>query len=219
MPILDKIRPARIDEIRREETSDLYVLNNAQANPALRDGLIIFNVAIDVNDRRIVRVPNTWVPINIGHQIPKDLIMRSPDFLDAVMRRVIILIKTTDAEQIFEDDAEARAEWDKISQDLSGRFTGDIDGMQMPPGTVIADVEGAIDPDINTQLAEAVSREDIAEQDLMSIVRNLTERGNLKRKDYEFILANTQYNRVREIATNNLAKMPRSTVGRQPRMS
>ena len=218
MPMLEKIRPARIDEIRREDNSDLYVLNNAQANPLLRDGLIIFNVAIDANDRRIVKVPNTWVPINIGHQIPKDLIMRSPDFLDAVMRRVIILVKSEDAERIFEEDADARAEWDKISQDLSGRFAGDPDGMQIPPGTVISEVEGAIDPDINTQLAEEVSREDISEQDLMSIVRNLTERNSLKRKDYEFILANTQFNRVREVATNKLSTMPRAT-GRQPRMS
>jgi hypothetical protein len=218
MPILDKIRPARLDDIRRDDGSSLYVLNNLANNAQVRDGLIIFNVAIDANDRRIVRVPNTWVPVNIGLQIPKDLILRSPDFLDSVIRQIIILVKTEDAEQVIAEEPGAQEEWDRISQDIAGRYSLEPDTIKVTSD--MGEIEGAIDPEINVQLGEICSRDDVSESELISVVRNLTERGQLKRKDYEFVLANTQFVRVREFATNQMARLPRQGIGgRTPRMA
>jgi len=220
MPITDQIKPARIDDIRRSDSMDLYVLNNSAQIRGMRDGLLIFNVAINANDQRIIRIPNTWIPINIGLQVPKDLILRSPEFLDAVMRRVIILVSGEDAERIFEEDGEAKTELDRVVQDMNSRFSMDTpDDPPLPKNlTDMQSVEGALDPDINPQLAEAVLREDVSEGELNSLVRRLSEHGALKRKDFDFILSNCAFEKIRSIATDRLAKLPRNQ-GRMPRMN
>lgn len=217
--ITDTIKPTTIDIIAVETSRSIYVMNNAaQMGGGMRDGVTIFNVSVDGNDRRTIRVPNTWIPVDIGRQIPKRFIIDSPDFLDAIMRNILVLVDTQSAQELFSNDADASTEQDRVFQDLMG--SGKLSIEPLPPKFSIDEIEGAIDPDLNPQMAEAVGREDITENELYSIVRRLGESRTLKTKDYEYILTNSQWERVRGYANDQIARNRSNVpVGRRPRMA
>jgi hypothetical protein len=200
MPIQDKIKPARLTELARQDGLDLYVLNNSSHARGMSSGLVIFNVAIDATDRRMVRVPPTWIPINIGMQLPKDKILASADFLDCLNRRALIGVLTKDADDIFANDEDARMEADRVAQDMGGG--GQFAEMELEASSS----EDAVDPELNLRIVETLSRDDMSESQEYGVVRGLVEEGSLKAKDYNYILANSKHDRVKQLATNQLSR-------------
>jgi hypothetical protein len=219
MPITDQIKPTTIDILAKEDSRSIYVLNAANNIPNMRDGVTIFNVSINNDERRTIRVPNTWIPVDIGRQIPKRYIIDSPDFMDATMRGILVLVDTKSAQALFAEDSEAAAEQDRVFQDLMGNGKLSMDALN-PTNFGADEIEGAIDADLNVQMAEAVGREDITEGELYSIVRRLGDARQLKRKDFDYILGNSHWEKVRGYATDQIARLPKGTDlnRRSPRM-
>jgi hypothetical protein len=194
-----KTRPARLTDLSKEDALELYVLNNSANARHKSPGVVIVNVPLSGNDTRIIRVPNTWVPVNIGLQLPKNKILESADFLQALNDRTLLGVLVKDAEAIFDEDPEAKEEWHRVAQNLMGG--GSIEEQM---GMVSGESEDAIDPDLNSAMVEAVNRDDIDEGELYSIIRNQAESGLLKTKDFKYIIDTSKHEKVKSFAVNRM---------------
>lgn len=204
--ISEVLKPTTIEKLRRDATGEVWVLNNTARLPNMQAGLAVISVTMNNGDPRIVRIPNTYIPVDVSQQLPKSMLIDSPDFLNAVMRRALLLIDPASAAEYFAQDIDgSQAELDRITQDLMGG--GRFSEAEIPAGFALQEIEGEIDPDLNIAVAEAIARDDISESELLSVVRNnMTQLG---RKDFEYIVHNTNWPKVKMLAADSLARLPK----------
>lgn len=198
-----------VDQAMEQKGSALYVLNNSGNVRGMTEGLIIINVPITDSNQRTLRVPATWVPVNIGMQIPKNYVFNTPEFLDAIMRQALIIVPNEVAERLFKEDDSAAVERDRVHADLmgTGRFGTDD---RRAPDNPAQEIEDAIDPELNVQMAEAVHREDITEAELFGVLRRLDMNKRLKTKDYDYVAKISQFEKIRTWANGRLAQEART---------
>lgn len=87
-----------IDTLHEKEKGPIWVINNSAAtNPPGAD-LFITVAAAKGNTVTIVKVPRTWLPVNLNEQAPRQDILDSPQFLRAVSSGILRLISAEEAQ-------------------------------------------------------------------------------------------------------------------------
>lgn len=133
----------------KEDTS-LYVLNTSDLpdrnnRPTVTRGEVLMMVtASDTDATVVIRVPATYVPINLANQgvANKWDILKSADFARALATRRIEVIDSNAALSIIDQDEANRAEYDRAMQracrittdeDLTGEYIDDTTVQEINP--------------------------------------------------------------------------------------
>ncbi len=117
--------------VKNEESSSFFVLNysdvpDSRTKQAKSQGLIAMTVMVD-NQARMVRVPHSWVPIDLGLQAPKIRIKESAEFQRALAAKALIVLTDEEAHAIINNDDMSRQEYSRIMA-VAMRVNGDDDG-------------------------------------------------------------------------------------------
>lgn len=173
-----------ISELRANKSlSEVFVINNT-ANIGSKDspsssGIIIISISLGNEEPVPVKVPDTWIPIDISMHVPIDALLSSNLFLRAVRTNVVKLI-TSDYAHYLLSTKEAEAELDRLAVD-SGSVRPSDNKVQEP-------IKSALQ-DIYPPLIRIMNNTDYREAERISAIKNIAPR--LKLADWAFILAKT----------------------------
>lgn len=190
--------------LAKTDDSSLYVLNVSdlpnKKNIAQRQkGQIIFVVTNDNGTTDVVTVPYTWVPFDLSMQADKESILKCQTFKKLVASGSIKIMDTTEAEDYLDNEPGALDEFTKANQSLSGLVvdrTVEEKAMDAEPTVVI-----------NPMVMEVITAADdeYSEIDKLSALRSAESSLNVD--DCEYILKNSDSEKIQQFATKRLKQI------------
>lgn len=94
-----KHTPITLEEASSQKRGALYVLNTSHRRTE-SGGDVFISVAVG-QQIRAVRIPKTWVPINLTATLPRKNILESVFFMEAVTNNLVEIISETDARKMM----------------------------------------------------------------------------------------------------------------------
>lgn len=83
-----------------QEKGAIYVLNTSSQSELGLGGDVFVTVMVG-NQNRAVKIPRTWIPVEVTKSIPRKFLMESPNFLEAMAKGFITAISTESAKKIL----------------------------------------------------------------------------------------------------------------------
>lgn len=91
--------PMKFSDLEKSRTGEVWVLN---ASPAKDRTLIVLSIPKAGGGQENIRVPVTWMPVELTAQAPKSQLLDSSDFRKAVRSGYLTLISSEDAQKMRE---------------------------------------------------------------------------------------------------------------------
>ena len=177
--------------INDKENSSFFVLNNTdrptQGRSTKQAGTLLISVKVE-GDARIVRIPVSWVPIDVSAQAPKEYIGKSAEFLRALSLGTIMVLTHAEAHKIINADSDSKLEYARIMAIAQG-----VNGADEAAGSNNKDgAEAVFDPWANVSQevrlnVEELNNETMSENEFRSFVRR-SER-SISPLDRKYIVA------------------------------
>lgn len=189
------------------EVKSIYVLNNTalvSKNGVARRKPGILNIGIVHDNGQVtsVTIPETWIPIDVTEQCQKEELLKSSVFRSQINNGVLKLISEEEAQEIFDNDPDAIEELERLQFERTREPTVvelDEEEEEVTLRTDEKDLHG-----INPIIFEALEREDISDADMINTIK--TNRFNINQKDIQYIIAHTNSEKVKRVASELLKK-------------
>jgi len=179
-----KLKRLTIHELEAANSSFVWVLNNT--NPK---GNINLTVA-DGRGRPVnVRVPISWIPIDLTTQSTKNALLEDPNFRTLVAKRLILLIDSAEAIE-FLKHGDAAEEHARIYQVGDIAPVGAADENQELEA-VKAEAAGDINPFVLNLMVEKT----LPEENVLRELRNRED--EFTKADYQYIAQNSLHDKVK----------------------
>ena len=186
-----------VELLDEKESAPLYVINSSDLNRSQPRGDIYITVSNGGRDQ-IVKIPNTWIPIDLTAYAPRTIILGNPDFRQALQRRRITAIGNKTASDILMS-VEAQEEQsllnirenfaDPDAQNAAIDRAGlDNEAARRNAMRSLAAGSGMIEG-VQPSVVGLVEREDISDRDLLTGLRNLS----LNEKDLHYIMSRVNH--------------------------
>lgn len=185
-PAALKIVP--LHEAEAHKSSFVYVVN--KTNPK---GNISIVVPDGMGNQVSVRIPITWIPIDLTTQATKKSLLATPAFRSLVARKYIDLINPDSALEYLEDP-EAAKEMARIFKQANVESIGAPTENNNALSAELELEEGNINPiAMNIALAK-----DLEEDDALRLLR--TNESSLVKADFQYIAENSTKQKVKDYA-------------------
>jgi hypothetical protein len=193
-----------MDKIRKEDSLNVFVFNGTALGQT-RNGKkqqpseLMFTVQNGGGQSSIVRVPKTWVPINIGLQVSKSNLFEDSNFLMAVSKGMLKPITNAEAMEFFQNNEEASGEFDQAMSSLNRGFDA-LEEIGMANFDDVADIAGDVPDGVSPAVANIVARfnekedNDLTEEQAYSLIRNINT--ELTKIDIDFMINNINSGRI-----------------------
>lgn len=168
-----------LDKIRAEPTMSLWVFNITPQLQRSKFNSSQIHFSINVNDTvHSVVVPLTFVPVDLGQQIPKKHLFDSADFLRAVNTKKILPILHKDAMKFFEGDASRREELERVTVRMNkiDQEATSIDPSQFTQTAQGEDVDDSL-KNVTGKVAaavEAFTQNEMKANELLSVIKPIS---------------------------------------------
>lgn len=178
------LKQITIHELEASSQSTVFVINNAKPK-----GNINLTVADGMGRQRNVRVPISWIPVDLTMQITRKSLLEDPQFRTLVAKRVILIIDN-DAAREFLKNPDAAEEYARlyavgpIAEVGAADESAEIENAK-------ALVDGSIDPFVMNILVQR----DMSEDDVLRELRNRED--DLTKKDFQYIAQNSLHDKVK----------------------
>ena len=218
---------ATFNEIYQDPSPQVFVLNTSKGDKV---GMVQMTITPGNEQAMSVNVPNTWAPFDITTQIAKKFLMESTNFRRAINMGMLKLLDTASALHYLETNSEAALENSRAMQNINGLIGFEEHSREMEakakedeaPRKNALDIAkqkllmqtnqhmdfvqeaNAEENAVTIKLIEAVNRDDITEQELYTIVRNLAHENNgkLNSVDKLYIIENVKHLKVLSFVNN-----------------
>lgn len=205
-----------MEDIRSEPGVNLWVFNRTASlkNSVHRDSIVHLIVPVG-SEKVTVKIPSTWIPVNIGLQAPKKAILEAADFLRGVNMDFLQPITNKKAKEFFEGNADAGAEYDSVISKMRKRSSKDMtinnqnnQNVNVPNTNIPAPLETGNVEDIEAspRIIQAVfkyTENDINETEFVGVLRKEMP---LEDKDVAYVMKNVNSKKIHNILVNNSNK-------------
>lgn len=108
----------KVESILKDESSSFFVLNysdlpNKSGVSTQEAAPIVMTVMVD-GQARLIRIPYSWVPVDLGLQAPKRAIRDSVEFQRCLTSRAIVVLTQEEAEKIITADEVNSQEYGRV---------------------------------------------------------------------------------------------------------
>jgi hypothetical protein len=103
-----------LDELEQEDKGRVFVINNSEG---AQRGMILIPVQKQNGKSELVRVPKTYIPVDLTQQITKKALLESSEFRRTVMRGLIQLVSSEYATYVLSTE-EGKAEKQRIDNEM-----------------------------------------------------------------------------------------------------
>lgn len=178
----------RVAELEDKKVTEVWCLNNTKPR-----GEIALGVKSPADGSpTLVTIPATWVPVCLTEQVPKAMLLNSPEFRRLVASSGILLVAAADVETIF-DDEDVRREM----HNLANR-SNNTEEVAQPPAIHRENT--------NILVLDLISREknnEINEGEEYDIL--LKQEESLSRDDLEYLVKNSMFAKTKKWASAAIA--------------
>lgn len=193
-----QLKRLTVPQAEANKDSRLFVLNKSEPR-----GNMNFNISDSSGTRLGIRVPITWIPVDLSNYGQKSDILRNHDFRRLCAKNFFHIIDPQDAEKFLEQP-KAKAELAKIL---------DIDN-DLAPETKIPNVDKQVNAVVdenkitNPFIQNVILRSSSADENPEDLVAELDSKlDTLTRKDVEDLMNNTPKAEIKTWAGEALAAM------------
>jgi hypothetical protein len=180
----------RVAELEDKKISEVWCLNNTKP----RGEIALTVKSPSDGSRTLVTIPATWVPVCLTEQVPKNMLLNSPEFRRLVASGGILLVLAADVDSILGD-----ADVSREMRNLSSK-SHNADESAMVPTTY--------KENINILVLDLISREknnEIQENEAYDIL--LKQEDSLQREDFEYLIKNSTFAKIKKWAATTLTEL------------
>ena len=203
--------PYTINQLIASKDPFVYVLNTSDSVHRIDDrpikGTISIPIKTATGESVLLRVPSTWIPIDLSAFADKDDIQKSPRFRSMIRNHEIELISTDEAERILAT-SEAQRELRVLNKHNSVQFNTDVmagkttdkerDNLIVSQGE-LEKLQAA------PMVVDALSRDDLSDDERYSLIYGQSE--HLTENDWKYIMDNQSSSQdLKELALEHLTK-------------
>ncbi len=185
-----KLVPITLGELEKSDSSSVWVLN--VSNP---QGNINMDIPDGMGNRTSIRVPITFIPVDLTTQATKSALLGNPQFRSMLAKKMMMLV-TADSANDFLTQPHAAEEQARIYSVGEIAEIGSAGSNAAALESLRAESEGTIDP-------FALNIAMVSDQDEDDIIRQLRTRGSqLKKADWMHISRTSKFEKVKAFAAS-----------------
>jgi hypothetical protein len=194
------------DAIRDKKSVSFYVVNTSdnvyENNGRPIKGDVSCPIVSDNGQTTNIRVPNTWIPIDLSLQVTKEDLVKSPRIRSMLQAGILKLLSEEEALEIL-DTPLAKAEVKRINKDQNERITVANFAGKLTEGerenTGLKPSEGNVNAlEVDGTVIELFDNDTLTDQDIHLQLMNIKNRLSLK--DWTYVIDNTKSEEIREFA-------------------
>ena len=183
----------------------LYIINTSDLNNTQPRGELYITIRNGDRDQ-IIKIPNTWIPIDLSAYAAREAILNSPEFRQALQRGRMEAINSKVAEEVLATES---AQEEKSLLSIKENYTDpdaqasaieraglDNPVAQSNAARQLATGQGTLEG-VQPQVVGLVTREGITDRDMVTGLRNL---GNMTEKDYHYVMSQINTNEMPRVA-------------------
>lgn len=197
---IDKPKLISIHELNRKTSPYVYVLNTSESelNGVIKKGAVSMPLKTP-SGNVMLKVPNTWIPIDLSLSAPKNLIVDDLTFRKCLNNNIIALVDEEWAQAVLKtEDAKLEANRLIKHHTLSSTNLQRIDEAVLTP-------EESINPLVVEMLSG--SEEEETKLDEPTLYAQLLNNANsLNEKDWQYVIENVTSEKIKELALKKLNK-------------
>jgi len=164
----------RVSELENTKSSTVFVLN--RTDPI---GTVCMTIKSQDGEVSSLRVPRTWIPVEVSEQVDKNTLLKSHSFRQAIFNGTLDLIADADAEEVL-SSAEGKAEYKSMRERMRTMSThGNTQPRDLQDET---EQEAVISP----QVLEIMERENVTDAERYSVIRTIE--AQLTEEDLTYII-------------------------------
>lgn len=191
-----QIPALNLSELEKSTDASVWVFNLSGAAEVVRDfprGIINISINDGIGNSIGIKIPITWVPVDMTTQVTKGALTANPQFRRLVSAGVLKIIAEEHAMAII-STPEGRKETQKVH--ANEKYTGDLGADMVPKDEIIAT------KDVSAIVMSVATRDDLDEEACISILdgHELT----LNNKDFEYLAKNSRFAGVKDWALNRM---------------
>lgn len=188
----DKKHFLNIAEAERAQSSSVWVLNTS--NPK---GIIGFEVADGMGTKVVIKIPVTWIPIDLTTQSTKATILSSPHFRKVLSHKMVQLVSQEYADSVMDQDA-AQKELMRVSNLSSTDLQ--IDASTLP--SEVKSIQSEAMGEVSGFAMNLAMNADIDDEQALNALRG--QESSLTKADFQYIAQNSASARVKEYASQKV---------------
>lgn len=192
------MKAVTIAQAEQSKGSSVWAINNTAAIDQ-RQGVINVSVVEGTGRTSVVKLPITFIPVDLTMQATKRAILESPDFRRLVGGGFIKLISEQDAEKALESE-EAKKE----QRRLFNLITDELSPIQESAPKEVKDILAASADEISGFALNFAHTEDGNEDDMVTTLRN--QGASLTTTELQYIVNNSKFARVKALAAEMIIK-------------
>lgn len=184
-----------VSQVEQSQSTSVWAMNTS-ASKGTGKGIINLTITEGNGRSTVVRIPVTFIPVDLTTQATKSALTMSPDFRRLVASRIITLISDADAEKMLDND-KARAEQSRL---LNIESLHEVDEQQQTAEvrSMMAEASGNIG-------GLALNIAHTTDGDEEAVVANLRNNAEALTKDeLKYIVDNSQMHKVKVLAADLL---------------
>lgn len=192
---IDAVPAMTLSELEKSQGASVWVFNLTGAASVVAEfprGII--NIAINdgIGNTIGIKIPITWVPVDMTTQVTKSALIANPQFRRLVSAGALKVVSEEHALQII-STPEGRKETMRVH--ASEKYTGDLEIKHN--NDVVVDAT-----DINGIVMSIVTRDDLDEESSIRILEG--HEIALNSKDFEYLAKNSKFAGVKDWAISRL---------------
>jgi hypothetical protein len=174
-----------LGQLIKSESSEVYVLNTSiGVSRHKRSSNVAFEIHY-ANQIRSVIVHDSWVPQNLAMQAPKEVILASPSFREAINKGLIELVRDPEAEKVLEDE-DAVVELVRL-KNKHNKANADLDTDPIMPKDIIVQKEAENDG-ISPMIKDICINEDRSAVEVYAKIRGAEK--SLSKEEFQYLNRN-----------------------------
>lgn len=178
-----------INQMERLDDSSVFVTNMTKPK-----GNVNFSVSDGTSKRIAVKVPCTFIPIDLTTQATKTSIITSPDFRALVTKGYLRVVDPEEARAFIDSSPEATEEHRRLFRQIEVAAIGGN------PETSRVEIESETVLGTINVVAKNVIESEMEENDALRILRN--NAGDLTAEDWEYVASKSDKAKVKEFAAS-----------------
>jgi hypothetical protein len=183
-----------IYDLEKSPDMSVWVLN--KANPP---GNISFSIPDGMGNVIPIRIPITYIPIDLTEQATKQAIISNPNFRKLVSAKFLVLMSHAAALEALESE-DAQKEQRRLLQ-----LVNEEPETELPQE--IKQVMAATEGNINGFVLSIANTDDVDEDSAMSALRGQAQM--LTKEDFQYLLEHMKFQKVKDWAAEQLNNMSR----------
>jgi len=185
------MKPITISQAEKSDSSSVFVLNTSGAKGTSK-GIINLTIVEGNGRSTVVRIPVTFIPMDLTTQATKSAILMSPDFRRMVAQGIITVIEEADAVKMLSSDGAQEEQRRIMNIDQQHQIQDSQTSTEVQ--AIMAEADGKIG-------GFAMNIAHTADGDEDAIASNLRNNAdNLSKDELQYIVNNSQFHKVKGLA-------------------